>query len=616
MMKNQRMMIVSTLLVPLFSLFTSRALSAENERSFNVQNFQFSPGHGSYLTVEGGTTKPGKFNGNAGGLLNYQFKPLVVQSCEERSGDKCTKWGDDSVALVKHHLSLELFGALSLFEIVELGIALPIVFYQSGEDLVEETATIDAPKDSTGLGDLRVHLKLDLLHGIFGVRTSKFELALLPVISFPIGNAIHKSSFMGDSTLTVHPKLAFGVRLDKLRIGVNLGYLWRGNSSFFLADVGQRISYGAAVEIFFSNSLSGLVEVFGQTGFKGDIADSPLEADVAVRHVWENGLGLIAGMGAGILAGIGTPVVRAFAGLTWSLPPKAGSDGDADGDGLSDKLDNCPNQPEDKDRFEDQDGCPDMDNDQDGIPDTDDNCPLEAEDRDEFEDDDGCPDPDTDKDGIEDAVDKCPTEAEDKDDFEDQDGCPDADNDSDGILDQQDKCPDNPEDKDKFEDEDGCPDVDNDKDGIVDTNDKCPDQAEILNGVDDDDGCPDKGKELIVVKADKLELLQKIRFANNSDKIIGKESFEILDVVVSALKARPDVKIRIEGHTDSKGKADYNRELSDKRAKAVMRYLVKSGIDKNRLQAVGYGEDKPIADNNTKAGQAANRRVEFFILSE
>jgi outer membrane protein OmpA-like peptidoglycan-associated protein len=81
---------------------------------------------------------------------------------------------------------------------------------------------------------------------------------------------------------------------------------------------------------------------------------------------------------------------------------------DTDKDGLYDDEDQCPNDPEDKDDFEDADGCPDLDNDKDGIPDLDDQCPLVAEDKDEFEDTDGCPDDDNDKDTVPDLTDECP----------------------------------------------------------------------------------------------------------------------------------------------------------------------------------------------------------------
>jgi len=98
---------------------------------------------------------------------------------------------------------------------------------------------------------------------------------------------------------------------------------------------------------------------------------------------------------------------------------------DADNDGILDALDKCPKEAEDKDGFQDEDGCPDPDNDGDGIADANDKCPTEAEDKDDFQDDDGCPDPDNDQDGIPDAADKCGDQPETHNGFQDDDGCPD-----------------------------------------------------------------------------------------------------------------------------------------------------------------------------------------------
>lgn len=177
-----------------------------------------------------------------------------------------------------------------------------------------------------------------------------------------------------------------------------------------------------------------------------------------------------------------------FGGLStnFSFLPK-----DPDGDGIKGELDRCPMEAEDADRFDDEDGCPELDNDKDGILDSKDKCPMVAEDVDEFEDTDGCPEPDNDLDSIPDTKDKCPIAPEDRDGFQDEDGCTDPDNDTDGILDEKDKCPAKVEDQDGFQDEDGCPDSDNDNDGIPDNLDRCPNQTETVNGVEDGDGCPD-----------------------------------------------------------------------------------------------------------------------------
>ena len=289
---------------------------------------------------------------------------------------------------------------------------------------------------------------------------------------------------------------------------------------------------------------------------------------------------------------------------------------DNDQDGFLDADDGCPDEAEDVDEFEDEDGCPDLDHDQDGVLDTEDECLEEAEDKDEFEDDDGCPDPDNDADEILDADDQCPVEAEDQDGFEDEDGCPEEDNDADGILDDDDSCPEEPEDKDGFEDEDGCSDPDNDGDGLTDDVDKCPNEAEVINNVEDEDGCPDEGESLVELKASKLDLKHRIFFGVGTAKLKPR-SFKVLKQIVSLLKNHKNIaKMRIAGHTDNVGNKRRNRIISKKRARVVMRFLIKHGIASARLEVVGYGSAKPRASNETGRGRSLNRRVEFVVLEK
>ena len=246
-----------------------------------------------------------------------------------------------------------------------------------------------------------------------------------------------------------------------------------------------------------------------------------------------------------------------------------------------------------------------IDTDGDGIPDKLDKCPTEPEDKDGFEDADGCPDPDNDKDGILDKADKCPNEPEDKDGFEDEDGCPDPDNDKDGVLDTDDKCPNDPGPKENA----GCPDKDRDGDGVVDRLDKCPDQP----GPADNDGCP-KPKFIVVTK-EKIELKQKVHFATNKSTIYA-DSFPMLTEVAEVLKSRPEIKVRIEGHTDSRGTLKHNMKLSQDRAESVKSFLVAQGVDPERMEARGFGPTQPIDDNRTAKGREANRRTEFIITSQ
>jgi outer membrane protein OmpA-like peptidoglycan-associated protein len=243
------------------------------------------------------------------------------------------------------------------------------------------------------------------------------------------------------------------------------------------------------------------------------------------------------------------------------------------------------------------------DTDGDGIPDAEDNCPMQAGPRENK----GCPDKDTDGDGIIDRKDKCPDKAGPP----ERDGCPEEDKDNDGIVDSKDKCPDDAEDKDGFEDADGCPDPDNDKDGILDKDDKCPNEPETKNGYQDEDGCPD---EVPAQVKQFSGVVKGINFRRNSADIKAT-SFPLLKGAVIVFKEYPALRVEISGHTSNEGKREFNMKLSRKRAEAVKDYLVSAGIDEKRIGTVGYGPDKPIADNDTKDGTEKNRRIEFRLLS-
>jgi len=268
---------------------------------------------------------------------------------------------------------------------------------------------------------------------------------------------------------------------------------------------------------------------------------------------------------------------------------------DKDGDGVVDKEDACPKIAGPKENQ----GCPWEDTDKDGVMDNEDKCvdvvgPKENE---------GCPVLDTDKDGVHDKYDKCPEVAG----AEDNNGCPWEDTDKDGVLDNVDKCPEVK----GAEDNNGCPWGDKDKDGVLDNVDKCP---EVV-GVASREGCPEP-KVISPIEEEKLKELQSFARAIyfNSGKstfrpgVVGK-----LDLIAEIMNEYPTAIFNIEGHTDSQGAATTNRSLSDKRARAVLNYLISKGVASSRLSSIGYGEDYPIADNATRDGRAQNRRVEIKL---
>ncbi len=284
---------------------------------------------------------------------------------------------------------------------------------------------------------------------------------------------------------------------------------------------------------------------------------------------------------------------------------------DTDEDGLADRVDPCPTDREDFDGFRDDDGCPDRDNDQDGIRDDVDQCPDEEEDPDGFEDRDGCPDTDNDKDGIPDWSDACPDAAEDGDGYDDSDGCPENDNDRDGVPDDRDRCPTDADDRDGFEDSDGCPDTDNDNDGIPDSADACPSEPENINGFEDQDGCPDE-----LVEPDIFDgVIPGVNFETGKDKLTV-DSYKVLDEVADILGKYPYIRIEVQGHTDSDGSGRVNLDLSARRARTVVEYLINRGVQPDRLEYVGYGESKPLVPNDSPSHKAVNRRVEFRRIDQ
>jgi outer membrane protein OmpA-like peptidoglycan-associated protein len=257
---------------------------------------------------------------------------------------------------------------------------------------------------------------------------------------------------------------------------------------------------------------------------------------------------------------------------------------DADGDGIYDRLDACPETAGPKEF----NGCPDTDGDK--IIDKDDACPevagLAA-----FN---GCPD--TDGDGVADKEDACPEVAG----LKALAGCPDAD--GDGIADKADKCPQVKGPKENA----GCPWPDTDGDKVLDKDDKCPEVA----GTVANQGCPEMNDDA----EKKLNEYAKTILFDSGRASFQKQTYPVLVSITAILKEYPNAKFSIEGHTDNSGKAAANQKLSEDRAAAVKGYLVENGVAASRLTSKGFGQSKPIDSNKTKAGKANNRRVEVKLV--
>jgi outer membrane protein OmpA-like peptidoglycan-associated protein len=239
---------------------------------------------------------------------------------------------------------------------------------------------------------------------------------------------------------------------------------------------------------------------------------------------------------------------------------------------------------------------------------------------------------DGDHDDVPDKRDRCPDRAEDYDGYQDEDGCPDEDNDGDGIADRDDLAPDLGEDLDGFEDRDGRPDLDNDGDGIQDVDDRCPTEAEDFDGDRDADGCPDVDgagapPAAAPPPADSLRtpapapapapeprsgVIEGLAFATGS-AALPPDAPARLEALLAELRAAPPATLELRGYTDDRGAAAANLGLSQRRADAVRTWLLQQGIGPERVEARGLGAADPIAPNDTAAGRAANRRIEYTL---
>ncbi|MEZ4401051.1 MAG: DUF4215 domain-containing protein [Kofleriaceae bacterium] len=568
------------------------AQTVTGSTTYPAERFRLAMDRHGVLDVESPRT-PGHLKVDVGLWLGYANDPLTV-----RLGDDHDRLG----ALVSDRFGGDLVGSVGLGKRFALGLAAPVILSQ-GQSL-GAVMTGGGSLTGLGLGDLAVTPKLMLIDG--GV-----TLALAATITLPTSSA---DDYFGDDGVTAAPMLLVGHDRGALRLLANLGYRARKQQQMLDLAIDDELFGRLGVGYRVGRRAEVMGEAVLATAASAPLADynsNHAEARAGLGVDVAPGTRLFAAAGVGLAAGFGTPDWRALGGLWFGSrgrpAERVAGPSDRDHDGIVDAEDTCPTEPETANGFEDEDGCPDdADADHDGIPAPADACPTEPETKNGFEDTDGCPDqvPDTDGDGMADPADSCPEQAEDKDGFEDDDGCPDPDNDGDAVLDRADRCPDEA----GVVENGGCPDTDRDGDTVVDREDNCPDEPGSVKN----HGCKDK--QLVVFKGGTIELLDVVYFKTNKD-VIEKRSYRLLANVARVVKGHPEIKkVVIEGHTDDQGDDAYNKELSQRRAEAVLTFLVSQGIDAGLLEAIGYGEERPLADNRTRKGRATNRRVEFKVL--
>ena len=497
---------------------------------------------------------------------------------------------------------------------------------------LRETSNIDPsggyePQGLSGPLDVRVGGKYQLFTG------ERLALAAVATVSLPFGE---DEMFLGDRGLMFEPRLALDYRLDRLRatkLVANLGARLRQrtvlqaydpmtlpvtqtpeHAATVVLDVGSELVAGVGANLELSPAFVVSAEAVGFVPLPAGVSLGSCELVDGTRCTSLQGSDYFADGGRGDLAAYAAAgasyrvnahvtataaatfgVVGArgddfsvLAGATWSPQPASEvrvGRGDRDGDGIPDVSDVCAEDGEDKDGYQDEDGCPDLDNDGDGVVDANDGCVDQPEDRDGYQDDDGCPE---------------------------------RDNDGDGLPDVADRCPDDAEDVDGFDDGDGCSDEDNDGDGFADKADRCPDEPETVNGVDDDDGCPDVRTQTGPVEAaDRIDLRgNKIEFTGAA---LTPASKVILGQVAAIIRDKR-LTVRVEVHvtlgTKSKNaraiaaQKRKDKEQSARRAQAVLDYLLTQGVPVAQVQAVGLGSERPLGASAPT--DPVNDRVDFI----
>ncbi|MCK6590179.1 MAG: OmpA family protein, partial [Polyangiaceae bacterium] len=358
----------------------------------------------------------------------------------------------------------------------------------------------------------------------------------------------------------------------------------------------------------------GLEASFAAVADDADARSTNAEAILSGKYRVFKSIEAGAGLGLGLAYGIGTPDLRVLASIAYSPemkkpePPPS----DMDKDGIADAQDACPSDAGPANEDPKKNGCPPPpDADKDGILDAEDACPMDPGPANADPQKNGCPPPpDRDKDGIPDAADACPDVAGVANEDAKKNGCP-PDQDNDGVPDAEDACPAYPGFKTKDPATNGCP-GDTDKDTIRDDKDACPREKGKVDPDPKKNGCP----VAVRVTEQEIFILQQVQF-DTARATIKKVSDPLLDEVAEVLKEHPEItKIEVQGHTDNKGNARMNEILSQNRANAVMAALVKRGIEASRLTAKGYGQNVPVATNDTDEGRQQNRRVQFKIIEK
>jgi OmpA-OmpF porin, OOP family len=574
-MRSPLRLLASALLAATAATAVSNVASAQEVAGFSVNRFDPSERGSDWFALDSLDMR-GHLRPAAGIVIDWAHKPLVLYNAD----------GDEQTAIVRNQVFLHFGGALILFDALRVGLDFPLAV-SSGDSGTVGSLVYPAPSGRP-LGDLRIGAD----YRLFGAYGKPLSLAVGAELFLPTGAA---SNYSGDDSVRGAPHVTAAGSIAMLTYSAQLGVMIRPNAGTGFDDAtGPELQFGAAGGVkLMDNRLVVGPELYGSSAFTNFFGRraTPFEVLIGAHMALPKlgplpeGLRVGLGVGPGFTHGAGTPAVRVVGAIEW-MPPyeeKKPTPTDRDGDGVLDIEDACPDAAGVRTTDPRTNGCP----------------PPTPEDRD--------------GDGIIDQKDACPTEPGPANEDPKKNGCPPPpDRDKDTIIDPEDACPDEAGLRTNDPKTNGCPPPkDRDGDTFVDPVDACPDQPGVANPDPKKNGCPQA-----VVEKGQIRILEQVKFETAKATILP-ESEGILNAVVKILNEHPEItKVRVEGHTDNVGQKGFNKYLSTQRAASVVKWLTAHGIDKKRLTSQGFGQDKPIATNDTEEGRRDNRRVEFHIAEE
>ena len=588
-------------IVAAVALLQGGGLGEAVAQNMDLQQFQPMPDpQQHYLFGPSAQFAPaGQWSGYA--LVNVVGNPLVLRNRDE----------ERSASIVSSQAKLHMMGSFTFTDWLDISLDLPLYLHQTGDDQLPPGVV--GVGSRRGIGDARL-LSRARFFQTSGESAPRFAAAALLDAHLPTGNgeALQGGDLRAGPTVVADLIFASGHS-----VGAHMGYQFRSSSEFQNLSVNDTAAWGISSQFAVANDLHLTAELLGKftpsSGFNRD--HSPTEFVAAAKSMF-GATYAVGGFGLGLIRGYGTPDWRAFAGIGIPMAPAVDTPIAPTEPAPPPIVEPEPEPEPEPLQIEVAINTP-IDNDV-----TDFRFPLE-----------GTTEPGatvslelTDLDGQ--PIDATTVDADGQGNWSAEFFVP-----VDGAYKLAAQAV-HPEDQEVTAFAERSFTIAGDHCAHDDLN-SCHVDAICTNiaGGDYDCQCHDgftgdgqhcelerepEPEPMVQVDEERqrIDIAETVHFQTNSDEI-EPASFPLLNVVATVLTEHPHLeRIRIEGHTDSRGSRTHNTDLSQRRAESVRAYLIERGIDADRLTAQGLGPDQPIADNDTDEGRALNRRVEFHILGE